>query len=55
MEAEGWCLRSAEQKRVRHSKQVGPMRRYDGLFWRSCFDTELKRCVTDVSVKQFIA
>lgn len=33
------------------------MRRNDscGFFWRSCFDTELNRCVTDVSVKQFIA
>ena len=33
------------------------MRRTDnlGLFWRSCFDTEMNRCVTDISVKQFIA
>lgn len=46
-----------EQKRLRHSKQVGPMRRNDGggLFWRSCFDTELMRCVTDTPVTQFIA
>jgi len=48
--------RAAGQKRVRRSS-AGPAHRVrmDGYFWRSCFDTELKRCVTDKPVTQFVA
>lgn len=43
------------QRTIRHSKTAGRIKSTSGLFWRSCFDPELMRCVTDKPVSAFVS